>query len=128
MPGRVERGVPVIAQANRLAVGDGTVDARLVGIEPPRVDPERLRDVGDVADVIRVRVGHHDGVEAAGPVFDPAHDVEVVAGVDQDRALARHEKGVAGERLDPLCEVRNHGREYGGCRFVCVELWRVGAS
>ena len=106
----MQRDVRVVAELDALAVFDGVIDARNVGIEPPDVDVERLDDAVEIADVIRMGVSQDDGVEVRNVFADGSADVEVVADVDQHCALAGHEKHVAREHLLAGGEVRDHTR------------------
>ena len=97
--GRVERDVLVVAKRHRPLVFESVIDRRVVGVVPPRLDVERRADGVEGADVVRVGVGEHDGVEVVRPLADRPDGVEVRPRIDEDGPLAGDEKRVAGERL-----------------------------
>ena len=106
---RVQRLEVVVAEPEGVTVGDGAVDERMVGIEPPDVDVEGGDDVVDVADVVGMGVGQYQRRQPVDVLLDPLDEIEAVAGVDQHRPLALDEEGAARHRPDARGEVPNGG-------------------
>jgi len=118
----VEGAVVVVAQPDRLAVGDGVVDAVESVVEPPDVDVEGGHDVLECPHVIWVGVGQHDSVQTVDVLAGVADDVEPVADVDQHGPVAGDEEDVARKALLARREVPDHGPGYGVPALVDVGI------
>ena len=116
---RVENLVPVVAEFDGIARLEFVVDGVVAGVETPDVDAERLPDLLEIADVVVMRVGQHQGVDVIDVFANRRRRIEPAAGVDQNGPLASDQKGVARHPtvLDVEQEIAYHDSTYGEGRF-----------
>jgi hypothetical protein len=84
------------------------IDELVRSIVSPHVNIVFVSHALDVPYVIRMGMREDNGIEASGGVVESRKDIEIRAGIDEDRPITVHQERITRERLDASRKIRNH--------------------